>query len=236
MFDYFANCEYFEDEFDYDDSIKLPKIVAEDKGEAGGVTDGKTPPYTYLGQDNVASIRSETIGLRGMKVDRMFFEKFEDRVREDDNIVNYVNNGEWENVIEYVNAHLLLNPEEPYSIEKLRRAADVDRRISVREILEKVFGLIPRFKSKDELLEEEFAKFIAEKKPEDVQSLPAMKQFFKAYATSDAFRAIINTRDLGKLVTNPGFTTRDYREVPTAFRTMIPEYIKDYVSLNRFAP
>ena len=42
------------------------------------------------------------------------------------------------------------------ALDKLRRAADVDRRITMREILEEVFGLIPRFKSKDELLEEEF--------------------------------------------------------------------------------
>ena len=47
-------------------------------------------------------------------------------------------------------------------INKLRKAAAVDRRLGLREILEKVFGLIPRFKSKDELLEEEFSKFVAE--------------------------------------------------------------------------
>ena len=41
---------------------------------------------------------------------------------------------------------------------KLRKAAAADRRLTLREILEKVFGLIPRFKSKDELLEDEFAK------------------------------------------------------------------------------
>jgi len=31
----------------------------------------------------------------------------------------------------------------------LRKAASVDRRLELREILEKIFGLIPRFKSKD---------------------------------------------------------------------------------------
>ncbi len=50
--------------------------------------------------------------------------------------------------------------EEYYTLDKLRKAAAVDRRITLREILEKVFVLIPRFKSKDELLEEEFAKFV----------------------------------------------------------------------------
>ena len=59
------------------------------------------------------------------------------------------------------------SPTSIYTLEKLRKAAAVDRRLTLREILEKIFGLIPRFKSKDELLEEEFAKFVADYKPEE---------------------------------------------------------------------
>jgi type I restriction enzyme, R subunit len=39
------------------------------------------------------------------------------------------------------------------------------------EILEKIFGLIPRFRSKDELLEEEFAKFVGDYQPEEADAL-----------------------------------------------------------------
>jgi len=55
----------------------------------------------------------------------------------------------------------------------------------LREILEKVFGLIPRFKSKDELLEEEFSKFVADRVPEPPSAIPAIKTYFKAYVTSN---------------------------------------------------
>ncbi len=65
----------------------------------------------------------------------------------------------------------------------------MDRRLTLREILEKIFGLIPRFKSKDELLEEEFAKFVADYKPEEAEAIPAIKTYFKAYVTSDQVRA-----------------------------------------------
>lgn len=34
--------------------------------------------------------------------------------------------------------------------------------------------------------------------------------------------------------TNPVFSTRDFRAVPKPFRTLVPEYVKDYVSLNQF--
>ena len=104
----------------------------------------------------------------------------------------------------------------------------------MREILEKIFGLIPRFKSKDELLEEEFSKFIADAKPEEAEAIPALRTFFKAYVTSNQLRHIIETKQYTDLATNPVFSTRDFRAVPEKYRTIIPEYVKDYVSLNQF--
>jgi len=111
----------------------------------------------------------------------------------------------------------------------------VDRRLSLREILEHVFDRIPRFKSKDELLEEEFAKFIADMKPAEADAIPAMKTYFKAYVTSDLVRHIIESRQYTDLATNAGFTAGDLKAVPAAYRTTIPEYVKDYVPLNQFA-
>jgi len=40
---------------------------------------------------------------------------------------------------------------------------------------------------------------------------------------------------LGENFENPVFSARDFRAVPEEFRTLIPEYVKDYVSLNQFA-
>ncbi|HNZ39924.1 MAG TPA: hypothetical protein PKN69_10365 [Candidatus Latescibacteria bacterium] len=105
----------------------------------------------------------------------------------------------------------------------------------MREILEKVFGLIPRFKSKDELLEEEFAKFIADRKPDEAEAIPAIKNYFKAYVTDLHVRAIIESKNFTDLATNPVFSTRDFKAVPPKYRTIIPDYVKDYVPLNAFA-
>lgn len=60
-------------------------------------------------------------------------------------------------------------------------------------------------KSKDELLEEEFAKFVADFKPRD----------------QDFFQGLHHSR---------------FKAVPSKYRALISNYIKDYVSLNRFAP
>jgi type I restriction enzyme R subunit len=170
-----------------------------------------------------------------MKIDRMFFEKFEDTVRENDFIAKSVEAGQWDRVIDYVNREVFDKPEEYYTLAKLRQAAAVDRRLTLREILEKIFGLIPRFKSKDELLEEEFAKFVADTKPEEAEAMPAIKTYFKAYVTSHQVRHIIESGHFTDLATNPVFSTRDFRAVPKKYRALVPEYVKDYVSLNQFA-
>ena len=236
LFDFFANCEYFETEFNYDEVLQLPKSamgnVDDDTGTGPVKLNGA---YEHLGQDILSGIQEEKIGPEGMKIDRMFFDRFADTVREDETIAKAVAAGQWDRVIDYVNREVFDKPEEYYTLDKLRRAAAVDRRLTLREILEKVFDLIPGFKSKDELLEEEFAKFVADYKPEEAGAIPAIRNYFKAYATSDQFRDIIESKRFTDLATNPSFSTADFRAVPEKYRALIPEYVKDYVSLNQFA-
>ena len=236
LFDFFANCEYFEEKYNYDQVLKLPKPRTQgDEGDGGDrpVVTGGT--YEHLGEDILATIKEETIGFGGMKIDRMFYEKFEDAVRENDFIAASVEAGQWDRDIDYVNKEVFDKPAEFYSLDKLRKAAAVDRRLTLREILERVFGLIPRFKSKDELLEEEFSKFVADYKPQEAEAIPAIKTYFKAYATDGRIRHIIDEKEFADLATNPVFSTKDFKAVPAKYRALIPDYIKDYVSLNQFA-
>lgn len=236
LFDFFANCEYFEEEYNYDEVLKLPKPKGNyTNGGGGGGPVTIEGTYEHLGADILATIKEQTIGFEGMKIDRMFFEKFEDTVRNNDFIAKAVEAGQWDRVIDYVNREVFDKPEEYYSIDKLRKAAAVDRRLTLREILEKIFNLIPRFKSKDELLEEEFAKFVADYKPEEAMAIPAIKNYFKAYIISGRVRDIIDSRQFTDLATNPVFSTRDFKAVPAKYRTIVPEYIKDYIPLNQFA-
>jgi type I restriction enzyme R subunit len=237
LFDFFANCEYFEEEFNYDEILMLPKPKSkgskgadrEDEGEGGEIES-----YEHLGGDIVASLKVEQITAEGMRIDRMFYQRFEDTVRENATIVEAVEAGQWDKVIDYVNREVFDKPAEYYNLDKLRKAAAVDRRLGLREILEKIFGLIPRFKSKDELLEEEFSKFVADYKPQDAEAMPALKNYFKAYVTSEKLRRIIESEEYTDLATNPFFSTRDFKAVPKQYRALIPNYIKDYVPLNQF--
>ena len=239
LFDFFANCEYFEEEFNYDQVIKLPRPQSGKDGKDGDGESGKGPSelygYEHLGRDILSTIKEETIGQEGMKIDRMLFDRFADTIRTDETVKKAVEDGNWDQVLDYVNREIFDKPEDYYTLDKLRKAASVDRRLTLREILEKVFDLIPRFKSKDELLEEEFAKFVADHKPDRAGTIIPIKNYFKAYATDGYVRDIIDKREFARLSTSPVFSTADFNAVPRRYRDLVPEYIKDYVSLNQFA-
>ena len=236
LFDFFGNCEYFETEFNYDQVIELPRAQPrKDGGREGGQGPTMVYAHEHLGRDILSTIQEDLIGLEGMKIDRMLFDRFADRVREDATVKEAVEAGQWDRVIDYVNREVFDKPEEYYNLDKLRKAAAVDRRLTLREILERVFNLIPSFKSRDELLEEEFAKFVAQHEPPRASAVGPIKTYFKAYATEAYFRDIIDKRRFALLATNPAFNRDDFRAVPERYRNLVPEYIKDYVSLNQFA-
>ena len=238
LFDFFANCEYFEEKFNYDEVLQLPRPGAGiGEGQDTGIV-GPGGDYIHGGSDAIAHLAEQSIGAQGMKIDRMFFEGFENTVKADPVLQQQVENQQWDQAIDYVTTHLLDKPAEFYTLDKLRRAAGVDRRLSLREILEKIFGLIPYFKNKDELLEDEFQKFLLDASTESIEkhaaAIVAMKYFFKAYATDGRLRDIIEKRRLTDLNVNATFNMADFKAVPKEWRDKIPEYVKDYVSLNQF--
>lgn len=236
LFDFFAVCEYFEEGFNYDQVLALPAPTAAGRKRNDGA-DPERPAggvYHHRGADDLATIEERAVGPEGMRIDWMFFDRFAATVREDDFIRREIDEGRWDSVLAYVQGQVLNQPEEYYTLEKLRRAAEADRRLTLREILERVFDLIPRFKSKDELLEEEFAKLLADLMPA-AAAIPTLRAFFKTYATDDYFRSIIDGGRFTALATNPAFSLNDLRRLSVPHRQRCIDYIRDYVSLNQFA-
>ncbi len=245
LFDFFATCEYFEDKFNYDEVLKLPRPGA-GKEQGGGDGPGPLPPggvnsYEHTAPDNIATQVEQQVGFQGMKVDRMFFEKFEDKVKADPIIAQQVSDAQWDQAINYITTELFDKPAEYFTLDKLRRAAGVDRRLGLKEVLQKTFGFITGFKSKDELLEDEFDKFLLDQQnatgfsaDSTATAVQAMKYYLKAYATDHRQRDIIETQRLTDLNVYPAFGMSDFKAVPPVWRTRIPEYVKDYVPLNQF--
>jgi len=142
--------------------------------------------YNSQREDRLSSLNQTEIGPNGMKIDRMYFDRFEETVLKNpriDEIKEQAQEGKWDDLQNFVIHNIFDKPEDYFNVEKLRAALNADRRIPLKEMLEKVLGFIPRFKTKEELLEEEFEKF-------DSRYMPGENYFASAKAV---FRRILKT-------------------------------------------
>ncbi len=230
FFDFFANCEYFEEKYDYDEVLKLPSMGT----SSGG--DGKTTSIDEIkifDPDQVKTLTETPIGLEGMKIDRKLFEKAKSRISQDDEIKQAIEREQWDRAIDILRKKYENKPELFLTLEKIRKSENLDRRLTWREVLERIFGFIDRFKTKDEKLEEECAKFISIHKPES-KDVPYIKNFLKAYVSDDNFRKIIDEKKFTELNFYPGFSIEELKALGK-WRDIITEYAKDYIIFNLYA-
>lgn len=239
LFDFFANCEYFEEKYDYDQKLHLPPLTGGNK-DTGNLPEIASAELSFAAIDDPDRIRTFTeqeVGLEGMRVDRMFFEKFEDRAAAHPEVRRMMEEGKAAAAAEVVRREIFDKPHEYFNLEKLRKALQVDWRIDLTEVLDYIFTTKKeerRIPTKNELLEDEFAKFIADYKPEGEDDILALKYFFKAYVTDGSLREIIDGKRFTELNVNATFTMQDFKAVGDRWRRIIPEYVKDYVPLNKF--
>jgi len=229
LFDFFANCEYFEEKFNYDEIIELPP-----EGPGGGGGEGGTvkKEHENVAPDPIKTLDETPIGLEGMKIDRKLFEKFEEVIKADDYVKDKIYDGKYEEAEAYIKREVFDKPEEYFNLDKLRKSVKLDRRLTLREILDKIFGRIKHFKSKEELLEEEVQKFISIYHPEP-KFVHIIGQFMRAYVLDASIRKIMETQEFSELATNPRFNMSDLKELD-GWRDPVIEYVKDYVPLNSF--
>lgn len=230
LFDFFANCEFFEDKFNYDEVLKLPvKAAAKNSNTSSGSY--SIDEYESTKNDPIKTMKVAEIDQNGMKIDRMYFDHFEETVKDDVAIQKMLEQYDLDAIEQYIINNIFEKPKEFYNLDKLRQSMKVDRRLSLKEIIEKVFGFIPYFKTKDELIEDEFDKFDSRYLPEE-KVFDDAKNYFKSYITDPEFREIIEQKKYALLNTNPNGNV--FRQLTPALRALIPEYIKDNISLNQF--
>jgi type I restriction enzyme R subunit len=230
LFDFFANCEYFEEKFDYDEILKLP-VKQKGTGTEGPVG-VDIDEIEVFDPDKVKTLTEKPVGIEGMKVDRRLFEKAREELQEDEEIKTAVKNEQWDKAVHIVRERYEDKPKLFLNLEKIRKSENLDRRLSWREFLERIFGLIDKFKDKNELLEEECEKFISIYKPEN-KYVPYIKNYLKAYVTDEKFRDIINNKHFAELNVYAGFTMSEFKAL-NGWRETVPEYVKDYVPVNQF--
>lgn len=249
FFDFFATCEYFENEFKYDEKIKLPKIqkiIEVDIATGQPSTDSLQGefvdengvkifkgPVDLATQDDITSVKESHVGQEGMRIDREGFRRaVEEDILTNETLRSMWNNGDVAGAEDYTKTNIFDKPNHFLNLQGIRKAFNVDRRITVREFLQVAFGQKDGFESKDELLESEWNKFTEINEVDQAHYAP-VKSFFKAYIVDPQVREIIDTKQLAQLHFCASFDFEEYEQL-NGFKAMVPTYIKDYVSLNTF--
>ena len=230
LFDFFGNYEYFEKEFDYDEILKLPQkpsVPIDDPIDIDPVGE-----VTNYNEDPLKFLEEITVSDEGMKIDRDLYRSFQSVVTDNSTIRNFVENMEFESAENYLEENILDKPEEFFTLEKLRKSLELDRNLSVSELLLHAFGHIDRIKSKNECLEEDFEKLDEELNPSDDHFQDA-KEVFESYVTDPEYREIVDKRIFVELNVHP--SGQAFKNLPEELQEMIPQFIKGKVDLERLS-
>ena len=222
LFDFFGNYEYFEKDFNYDKKLKLPQ-----KPSISGdlPTEVDVDEVINYNEDPIKFLKEIAIGAEGMKIDRDLYRSFQSTVTENSTIRNFVKNMEFESAENYLKENILNKPEEFFTLEKLRKSLELDRNLSVSELLLHSFGYIEQIKTRKEWLDEEFEKLDGHV-GFSISEFNEAKQLFEGYLLNEEFRNIIDNKRYGELDTHPIGSTAFFN-ISEPSRDRIFSYIND---------
>lgn len=228
LFDFFGNYDFFEKDFDYDETLKLPSKPTGINDNPVDVIDVDDAISTVA--DPLAQLKEILISEKGMRIDRDLYPTFKKKIAENKTIQDLVKDQNFEDAEIYLKENILDKPQEFFTLDKLRKSLGLDRNLTVSELLLHALGHIDKIKSKKECLDEEFDKLDKALKPEDSIYNDA-RQFFEAYTGDDEYREIIESKRFAELKVHP--SGEAFRNLPPELRQQIPLYIKQNVNLER---
>ena len=239
LFDFFANCEYFEEDFDYDQKLippREPVPPGPNGGDGGGGIRIDTLTSTSL--DPIKTVADQEIGQWGMRIDReMYRDRFAHQANEavasDAILRDAFDSEDWPAVEERIRRLLFEKPEEFWDLPKLQEVYKTDRSPSLREILAKIFGVIPAIPTREQLADEAYDRFVATQNANAVHSRE-LRTVFVAFLLDPTSRQLL---ELGRF---PDLRARDpnlhtaLSALPADERDALVRYLKTAVSLKDF--
>jgi len=243
LFDFFANCEYFEEDFDYDLKLKLPKDGEtteggdEDQGGGGGGR-GTTDDYTNTSPDPMVSVARDQIGLFGMRIDReMYRDRFarqaSDAVSADTLLRQAFESEDWPAVEERVRQLLFEKADDFWNLPKLQEIYKTDRMPSLREILARVFGVTPTIATRSQLADEAFERFVATQETNATHSRE-LKTVFVAFLLDPQNRMLLEDGRFADLRARDPNLFGSLQQLGTEERETLITYLRMNVPLGDF--
>jgi type I restriction enzyme R subunit len=236
LFDFFANCEYFEEEFDYDQKLTLPKGEDEGAGSGGGGMVRET--FTNTSPDPMARIERDEVGPWGMRIDReMFRERFAQQAANaataDGLLRQAVESEDWPALEERVRRLLFEKPEEFWNLPKLQELYRTDRVPSLQEILATVFGIVPAIPTRAQLADEAFERFVTTQETNAVHSRE-LRMVFVAFLLDEESRQLLQEGRFPELRARDASLYNALTRLTPEERTRLIAYLQTAVSLRDF--
>lgn len=242
IIDFFAVCEYFEEKYDYEAPLIVPK-VPEAKIPIGPQGPGgyPEPPTTVyepvdLGEeDAIKDVGKTEVDNTGMRIDREMFRDFQKEVKEDEEFTRlYEENTDL--ALDYFKQKILDKPSFFMTLEKLRKVFRLDRRIDLREALDIVMN-DEKPRTKDEKIKDYFDEFILTKELGEKltgETYHSAFELFDAYITNPRVQEAIDSGNFSALA-GFGSISLDKIQELHSIGVYIPivEYIRDYVSIEK---
>jgi type I restriction enzyme R subunit len=241
LFDFFGNYEYFEKEFQYDKKIKLPKAQEATQNTETNPRD----TLNYTGNDDLAELQEIKISDDGMRIDREMFtpiQNFEEQVKSQvqnkPELKKAYEEENWDFLVAYIKKEVFDKPKEFWNIDKLCDEYDIDRRLTTKEILMKVFGKIDKFQTRTELAEEEFALFLATVTDEKMkQNYEALQNLFQCYLLYADIQIALREQNFGIFATDNRLSLQEIKELGIETVKKVSNYIIDNnINKNHFIP
>lgn len=247
LIDFFAVCEYFDEDYDYKAPLTIPKLqrataVAEPgTQETGSIIDELPEHYgpIDLGEhDELKSAQETVVGAEGMRIDREMFQKWREEASEDQEL-RRLDEEDPLAALEYVKNNLLDKPNHYMTLDKIKKHFKLDRRISLGEALDIIMGRTEEPKKKAEIISDKFSDFVktkelSEKLSEDTDLFHLAFRLFDAYISSDTVRKAIDDQKYGNLEDSSQISLADFAKLHgEGLAEPIVQYIRDYIDTDK---
>ena len=212
LFDYFKNCEYFEEFYDYKKPIKL--------NISGGSKPKPTPPidldrYICKDYDEIRNIFEKRYGL--MRIDEEFYKTFDDSKK----------------IYTFDDFYEILKEDSKF-LEDAERSfyEKYHRNGKIEELYDWIIrGIEP--KTKLELLENLFSEFLVKIENKEDVNTKILRKFFIGYFTKKKVREIIENEDYNKINDlNMGIDENQFLEIRVCLNNIKDFYIENKEIIN----
>lgn len=242
IIDFFAVCEYFEEKYDYD----APLVVPESKEFTASIRPTNYPvtpgvvidrPVDLGEKDSLQNIDETIVGKEGMRIDREMFRNFQDEVKSNSEFVGIYNSGDIDAALNYLKTNILGEDKPKFYMtpEKIRKIFGLDRRLSLREILDLIMNDKEPL-TKTQYIQQKFDEFIADKQLGDTlvgKEYNDAFELFDAYITNRRVAEAVDEKKFGLLEGFGSISIDQLKHLGSARIDQIVNYIRDYVNVEK---